>query len=439
MNCRVFVDASNEFEQDRFPMLRVSVFVVGVCLSVPGVARADISAEQTQTPSNPEMEARFNLLVKTGNLARLSGRHDEAATAYKAALDIHRHPVIRGRLGLVLLKLGHPDQAAEELHEALEHGQGVALEERREVAAAFDKAKSSTTWVTVNVSQLGAKVTCDGVLWNTEKGFASFWRFTMPGEHTLRAQLDGFEDAVATFTGKPGDEITLSLNLVPRAESKLPELPAPAPAVIVPHEKRTFPPVLPASNIASDPNYDPHEDPSYGEPKDTKPVKKKEGTRFSVNGGIVTVFGVASWNPAVGGVVGVSVKPKEFLSLGLEGRAAWLTTGVADQPINAMTAGGIVSACGHIRWFFGCGLGHIGAIVVELDPSGYKSETDTQFKPGLGGRIGVRKRLGDSFELGGTFDAMWLRAGTRIVVKETEIVAQPPVLLSLQMTGGWEF
>lgn len=439
MNCRVFVDASNEFEQDRFPMLRVSVFVVGVCLSVPGVARADISAEQTQTPSNPEMEARFNLLVKTGNLARLSGRHDEAATAYKAALDIHRHPVIRGRLGLVLLKLGHPDQAAEELHEALEHGQGVALEERREVAAAFDKAKSSTTWVTVNVSQLGAKVTCDGVLWNTEKGFASFWRFAMPGEHTLRAQLDGFEDAVATFTGKPGDEITLSLNLVPRAESKLPELPAPAPAVIVPHEKRTFPPVLPASNIASDPNYDPHEDPSYGEPKDTKPVKKKEGTRFSVNGGIVTVFGVASWNPAVGGVVGVSLRPKEFLSLGLEGRAAWLTTSVANEPISAMTAGGILSACARYRWLLGCALGHLGVLNLDASKSTYKEASGTHFKPGLGARFGAEFLASSSFSLHGVIDAIVLRDGYRAWAGKTLIVDQPPIMIGGQLLGGWEF
>jgi hypothetical protein len=153
----------------------------------------------------------------------------------------------------------------------------------------------------------------------------------------------------------------------------------------------------------------------------------------------VTVFGVASWSPAVGGVVGISVKPKEFLSLGVEGRAAWLTTGVADQSINAMTAGGILSACGHVQWFFGCGLGHIGVISVELDPAGYKAGSDTQFKPGLGGRVGARKRFGDSFELGGSFDAMWLRTGTRIVANKTEIVAQPPVMLSFQMIGGWEF
>jgi len=436
MNCRVFVDARNEFEQTRFPMLRVSAFVVGVCLSVPCVARADISAEQTQTPSNPEMEARFDVLVKTGDLARLSGRHNEAATLYKAALDIHRHPAIRGRLGLVLVKLGHLDQAAEELHEAIEHGQGVALPERREVAEAFDKAKTSTTWVTVNVSQLGAKVTCDGVLWNSEKGFASFWRFAMPGEHTLRAKLDGYEDAVATFTGKPGDEITISLNLVPLERSKLPELPAPA--AIVPPETRTFPPYLPTSNIVGDPNYSPKEDPSYGEPKE-KPAKKKEGTRFSVSGGVVTVFGVASWNPAVGGVVGVSLRPKEFLSLGLEGRAAWLTTSVANEPISAMTAGGILSACARYRWLLGCALGHLGVLSLDFSKSTYKDASSTHFKPGLGARFGAEIPISSSFSLHGVVDAIVLRNGHRAWAGETLIVDQPPIMIGGQLLGGWEF
>lgn len=437
MNCRGFVDASNEFMQDRFTMLRVSAFVLGVCLSVSSVARADISAEQTQTPSTPEMEARFNLLVKTGDLARLSGRHNEAATAYKAALDIHRHPAIRGRLGLVLVKLGHFDQAAEELHEALEHGQGVALQERREVAAAFDKAKASTTWVTVNVSHLGAKVTCDGVLWNTEKGFASFWRFAMPGEHTLRARLDGLEDAVATFTAKPGEEITISLKLEPLKLSALTEFSADV--AKNQNDTRTFPPYLPTSNIVNDPNYDPREDPSYGEPKEKPPVKKKTGTRVSVNGGVVTVLGVASWNPAVGGVVGVTVKPNEFLSLGLEGRAAWLTTGIAGEPISAMTAGGVVSACGHLKRFFGCGLGHLGVLNLDASKSTYKEASGTHFKPGLGVRLGAEIVNSSPFHLHGVVDAIVLRDGYRAWAGKALIVDQPPIMIGGQLLGGWEF
>lgn len=381
------------------------------------------------------MEARFDLLVKTGNQARLTGRYNEAATAYKAALDIHRHPVIRGRLGLVLVKLGHLDKAAEELHDAFEHGQGVTAQERREVGAAFDKAKASTTWVTVNVSQMGANVTCDGAPWNP-KGFASFWAFAMPGEHTLRAQLDGYEEAVETFTAKPGDEITISLTLVPLAAPMLPDLPAP---VTAPIEARNFPPWLRSSNVADDPNYSPKEDPFYGEPKDTKPAKKKSGPRFSVTGGVVTVFGVASWNPAVGGVVGVAVRPHENVSIGLEGRAAWLTTGVADRQISAMTAGGILSACGHLKWFFGCGLGYLGAIRVTASGNSYEERTIARVQPGFGARVGVEFRFASAFVMRGNVDALNVVRGMQLAVGDVLIVDQPPVLLSGQVTGGWEF
>jgi hypothetical protein len=429
MNARDFVDAAIKYEHHGISMPRFAAFIVGVCLSASAIARAD-------TPSDPDLESRYDLLVKTGNQARLAGRHKDAATAYKAALDIHRHPVISGRLGLALLKLGQIDRAAEELHLAMEQGQGVTTQERNEVTAAYDKAKTSTTWVTVIISHTGAKVTCDDLPWN-RGGHSSFWRFAMPGEHTLRAQLDGFEDAVHTFTAKPGEKITISLNLVPLAGPKLPELPASVPVTLP--DNRVFPPVLPASNVAGDPTYSSKEDPFYGEPKDAKPAKKKSGPRFSVNGGVVTVFGVASWNPAVGGVIGVGLRPKEFVSFGLEGRAAWLTTGVGGGQISAMTAGGNLSVCGHIRWFFGCALGHIGTIDVTFSEGSYNNETLTFIKPGIGGRVGADIRIASNFILQPSVDVLGLRNGTKLVAGGQVVADQPAFLASGQLTGGWEF
>ncbi len=416
-------------------MIRITAFCVGVCLSASAISHADSSADEAQTLTDAEEEARLRLFVKMGNQARLAGRNEDAVTAYKAALDIQPDPVISGRLGLVLMKLGQLDRAGDALYKAIVHGQGVPGQERRDVTAAYDKAKALTTWVNVDVAHAGATVTCDGVPCNP-RGFSSFHRFTMPGEHTIRAQLDGYKDAVETFTAKPGDEITILLKLVPLAP-KLPELPAPI--ATIQHETRTFPPYLRASNIADDPNYDPKEDPSYGEPKDTQPAKKKSGPRFSINGGVVTVFGVASWNPAVGGVVGVAVKPKEFLSFGLEGRAAWLTTGVADRQISAMTAGGIVSACGHLKWFFGCGLGYLGTIRVTPSGNSYEERTIERVQPGFGGRIGVEFRFASAFIMRGNVDAMNIGRGMQLAVGDVLIVDQPPVLLSGQVTGGLEF
>jgi hypothetical protein len=430
MICRVFIDANTENTQDRNSMLRVAAFVVGVCLSASAVARAE-------TSTDPEMEARFNLLVKTGNQARLTGRYNEAATFYKGALDIHQHPVIRGRLGLVLVKLGHLDKAAEELHDAFEHGQGVTAQERREVGAAFDKAKASTTWVTVNVSQMGANVTCDGAPWNP-KGFASFWSFTMPGEHTLRATLDGYEEAVETFTAKAGEEITVTLRLLPNPKIRPSDQTERTLETLL-HKNRRFPPPFHGSNVWGSPDYEPKEDPNHGEPKETKPVPKKDGPRFSVNGGVVTVFGVASWNPAVGGVVGVGLRPHENVSFGLEGRAAWLTTGIENRPINAMTAGGILSACGHVRWFFGCGLGYVGTINVVFSDLVYTGKSFSFVQPGVGGRVGAEVRLGSAALLRANVDVIGMSRGIELSVGNTVIVSQAPVLVGAQVSGGWEF
>jgi len=407
-------------------MRRLAAFVVGVCLSASAVARAD-------TSTDAETEARFNFFRKTGDHARLTGRYEEAAIAYKEALKIHPHPVIRGRFGLVLVKLGHPDKAAEELHDAFEHGQGVTAQERREVGAAFDKAKAATTWVTVNVSQMGANVTCDGAPWNPN-GFASFWAFAMPGEHTLRATLDGYEEAVETFTAKPGDEITISLKLVPHV--KLEPISEDEPIL---RKKRKFPPHLGSSNIIGASDYDCKEDPSCGEPKETKPIKKKTGPRFSVNGGVVTVFGVASWNPAVGAVVGVAVKPKEFFSLGLEGRAAWLTTGVGGGQISAMTAGGILSACGHAKWFFGCGIGSLGALNIKFSPESYTGKSSNHLIVGGGGRVGALFHASESFVLLGSIDILKLSSGTKVAVGNQIVADIPPIMIGGQISGGWEF
>ncbi len=433
-----FVDAIEKHAQDRSSMSRVVAFCLWVCLSASAVARADISADKTQILTDVEKSARLRLLVKTGDSARLSGRYDEAATAYTLALDIQPDPVISGRLGLVLEKLGQLDHAGDELYKAVVHGQGqgVSTQERRDVGAAYDRAKAFTTWVNVDISHVGAKVTCDGIPWNPH-GFASFWRFVMPGEHTCRARLDGLEDAVATFTAKPGDEITISLKLAPLKPSMLTD--SAAEVAKNQNENRTFPPYLPTSNIVNDPNYDPREDPSYGEPKDLKPIKRKSGTRVSVTGGVVTVFGVASWNPAVGPVIGVSVKPKEFLLLGLEGRAAWLTTGVAERQINAMTAGGMVSACGKYKWFFGCALGHVGIMNVAFSERSYTGKSYTDARIGVGGRIGVQTHVSESIIVIGSIDALRLSSGSQVYVGSQLVAATPPLFVGGQISGGWEF
>jgi PEGA domain len=434
----VFVDSKEKYAHARNSMFRITAFCLGVCLSASAVARADSSADQKPILTDAEKETRLRFLVKTGDQARLAGRYDEAATAYTLALEIHSDRVISGRRGLALMKLGQLDRAGDDLYLAVVggQGQGVTTKERNEVTAAYDKAKALTAWVNIDISHAGAKVTCDGVPTNP-KGFATFWRFMKPGEHTVHVQLDGYEEASQTFTAMAGEETTISFKLVPLAGAMLPELPAPV-AVTLP-DNRLFPPMLRASNVAGDPNYDPHEDPSYGEPKETKPAKKKSGPRFSINGGVVTVFGVASWNPAVGPVLGVGLRPNDYFSLGLEGRAAWLTTGVADSSISAMTAGGLLSACAHLKWFFGCGLGHLGVTNVEFAKESYIEKKYSVFVPGVGGRIGANVHLGQSASILVSADVLGFQRGVKVVVDRTVIADQPPIMAGVQVGGGWEW
>ena len=351
--------------------------------------------------------------------------------AYEAALRKRPDPVISGRYGLVLMKLGHLESAAEALHAAFERGQRASAQERREVAAAYDKAKAATTWVNVEVSQVGATLILDGSPLSHD--LASFWMFALPGEHTLHATLDGYEDVVETFTAKAGEEITVTLTLVPLPKPPTNEAP-------LRKKKREFPPHLLSSNVATDQNYSSHEDPYHGDPMVPKRAKKKAEPRFSVSGGVVTVFGVASWNPAVGAVVGVGLRPKEFLSLGLEGRAAWLTTPVAGrEAISAMTGGGILSACGHLRWFFGCGLGYLGTVYVSLSGETFIEDSRSFVQPGVGARIGAQFPIGASLVVRVAADALRLPYRVVIGVGNRIIVDQPPFMLGAQVSVEWRF
>jgi len=418
-------------------MHRAIVFVVGVCLSTSALVRADEPANHAPSLTADEKDLLFAGRLDKAERAKLAGRLDDAAAAYRAALDVYEDPVVKGRLGLVLVKLGQVDKAAQELYDAVTRGQGAASYERQAVLSAYDKARAATTWVNVNISRAGAKVTYDGSERNP-KGFSSFWMFALPGEHTLRATLDGYGEAVETFTAKPGEEITITLNFAPIAP---PELPEQLPVNDAPlRKKRRFPPYLLESNVFGDPNYSPKEDPSYGERKEPKPEKKNAGTGFSVFGGVVTVFGVASWNPAIGAVVGVGLRPKEFFSLGLEGRAAWLTTPVAGrEAISAMTAGGLLSACGHVKWFFGCGLGYVGTVYLSWSGETYIEGSRSFVQPGGGGRLGAEFPIGSSFLVRAAVDALRLPRRVVLAVGNRIIVDQLPLMLGAQVSAEWRF
>jgi len=138
-------------------------------------------------------------------------------------------------------------------------------------------------------------------------------------------------------------------------------------------------------------------------------------------------------------VLAGSVQMNEHLSLGVEGRAAWLTSGVAGGQIDAMTAGGIVSACGHYRWFFGCGIAHLGVIKIDASAKSFEPASFVFFLPGGGVRAGFTVNPTRGFVVRGSLDVLGLSSGITGAIGQTEIVRQPPILIGAQVAGGWEF
>ncbi|MDC3953457.1 hypothetical protein [Polyangium jinanense] len=272
------------------------------------------------------------------------------------------------------------------------------------------------------------RVTIDGKPKN-RMGRSSFWIFMRSGDHELRATLDGYEEAIVPFTVKKREDKQLPVTLKP--------LPVPAPPVPAVYEPEKDPPKVERVVVGGDANLPKQEDPwGYEDPR---PAQKSEEKRWSIGGGPVVVFGVASWMPAVGLVAGGSWRASEYVSLGLEGRAAWLTTGVGGRQIAAMTAGGLLSACGHWRWLFGCALGHLGVMKGDFSAQSYQAASFVDVYPGAGGRVGAQLRVSPSFRVDAATDVLGLTKGTKIAVGQTVIVDQPPVMLSVSLGVGWEF
>ncbi|TKD04511.1 hypothetical protein [Polyangium fumosum] len=405
----------------------VSVLLCG--LASPAWADAPIDKEEGEESAE---DMRFRALASLGDRERAAGHPRAAARAYMEALDVRHDPLVGGRLGVLLVTLGRPEFAPEYLLDAI-HLATTSAEERGEFFKAHEAARAQGAWIELMVSHVGAEVTMDGEPKDTG-GHTASWFFVRAGEHEVRAKLDGYEEVAVKFTAPKGGNLPVRITFKP--------LPAPPPAVPAVYEPEQEPPKSVAPTVVvGETKLSKQEDP-FGDdnnPDANRGDGEKKGVRGSVGAGPVVVFGVASWSPAVGLSVGASLRPSEYVSLGIEGRAAWLTTAVGGEPISAMTAGGIASVCGHYRWFFGCALGHLGVINVDFSSQSYKPASFVNFKPGAGGRLGARVRVTPSFSLNSSADVLGLSSGLKIVAGETVLAEQPPVMITAQFVGVWEF
>ncbi|TKC99608.1 hypothetical protein [Polyangium fumosum] len=371
-------------------------------------------------------ESAFAAHVAKGDRERAQGRLYDAAAAYADALAIRHDSVVAGRLG-VLMVHDRPAHAAELLLDAIKHANTTPAE-RKTFSDAYEVVRTKGAWVDVIISHAGARTTLDGKPRN-ESGFSAFAMFVLAGEHEVRASLPGFVDDARTFRVVPKEDMRIELELKPIADfDSEPRL--------LTRENRSSSGDSP-NELGHESTYTKQEDPFGYE--DPKPVERPAPTRWSIGAGPVVVLGVASWMPAVGVVAGGSFRPNEYVSLGLEGRAAWLTTGVGGEPISAMTAGGIASVCGHYRWAFGCAIGHLGVIRVAFSDDAFKPRTDYLFKPGVGGRLGARFVPARSFAVQGAVDLLGLSSGVLVGVGTQVVSETPPLMVSASILGTWEF
>ena len=311
---------------------------IGAILLLAAPAAADPPAPAAQTADD------FDSYRMRGDAARVAGRFAEAAEAYAQALALRDDPTVAGHAGLMLFELQAFDAAAYQLLQAIEEpSAGSSDAERAQFFRTYQAARREVCRVDIVLNQKGARVEIDGEV--RQEGPADFWSFVVPGKRTVRAQLEGFDDAIEEFTATPGGRVALSLSLLPTP------LKTPAPPV-----RQAQPKVAPG--------------PLYGDKPPPNLSKSGPKGRFVLGGGATIVFG-ATPNVAVGPQIFTAWRSRSWWEVGLDLRAAWALASIARVPdARIMTWSTTLTPCA--RWrdrWFACALAQIDGFVPGSVPS----------------------------------------------------------------------
>ena len=280
--------------------------------------------------------------VRAGDRARAQGRLNDAVVEYVAALKLQDDPVVLGRLGLVLFRQGHMRLAATMLVRALEDQAALPPAERAQVAKAFEAVRLEVCRLTIRVNRMGAELSIDGRVIE-ESATGADVIFVDPGEHTITARLEGYEEASQVMTAEKGGVATVSLEL--RA-IEAPPAPPPPPS---------SPPPAPAS-------------------RDEVTAKRSPflPSDIAVSAGAGTVWGLApSAAPALGPSASASLRwkvtPSVMVSVAGSFTAFWsLPAGQQGTALYGDAYVGGIHGCGQWRWVFGCALVNIATVEYRL-------------------------------------------------------------------------
>jgi hypothetical protein len=333
-------------------------------------------------PPTQQVVDEFVIHKTRGDTARRYKRLSEALVHYESALAIRYDPVVAGWTGVFLSKVGDFVTAAHRLHRVLnDTSASLSRQDRLDFSQAYSDVLLKVCRVDIHLDRVGARVEIDRI--ERSRGRADFWVFMTPGDHVIRAHLQGFLDTIEGFVTEPGrpHSVTLAMQSMP--------VDSPPPFVTMT--------VLDELRVAglNEPLYDAKLPPNRDE--------------TSTNGRFV--FGIGPWI-SFGAVPGVGLggqlhggwRSRSWWELGLEVRGA-VTLGSGDIHAGSAYILTVTAApCGRFgEHVFGCVLAQVekgGSAFVDLSSSlsfglrtGYEFHVNDRFSVALFGDLAFRPSL----------------------------------------------
>jgi hypothetical protein len=130
-------------------------------------------------------------LYNAGNLEFAESRFAQAIGKYREAIGHWDHPAIRFNIAVVLINLGQPVEARENVVRSLVHGAAALSADAYAQAQTYQKLLDAQLGhARITCQEPGATVTLDGKLLFTSPGIVDL--FLLPGEHQMVATKPGF-------------------------------------------------------------------------------------------------------------------------------------------------------------------------------------------------------------------------------------------------------